>query len=135
MFRLCAGKGKIKVMKVSWNTWNTNNLPRCLQNVALMGTGPCSSWGGGGWGGAAVTGTCWTLFAFWRHHRATPPLFSSPVRNPPWRGFWVPRTSDWTLRVRCCLCASHRPCKRQNQRRIFKPDQIGAFEYNDPADM
>lgn len=86
-------------------------------------------------GGAAVTGTSWTLFAFWRHHRPTPPLFSSPVCNPPWRGFWGPGTNDRTLRVRCCLCTPQRPCKRQNRRLIFKQDQIGAFEYNDPADM
>lgn len=109
----------------SESVWNTNNLSRCLQDVPLMGTDSCpplppSDVQLRGAEAAAVTGTCWTLFAFWRHHRPTPPLFPSPVCNPPWRGFWVPRTDGWTLRVRCSLCASHRPCKRQNHRLIFQ---------------
>lgn len=96
-----------------------------------------------GWGGGDRGGCCHRylldIVRFLAPSQTDSAVISQPRLQPSLAGilarFRVPRTNDWTLTVRCCLCASQRACKRQNHRLIFKPAQIGAFEYNDPADM
>lgn len=87
------------------------------------------------WGGGCCHRYLRDIVRFLAPSRTDSAVTPQPRLRAPLAGILarvrVPRTSDWTGRVRCCLCA----CKRQKHRLIFKPEQIGAFEYNDRADM